>query len=327
MNAADTLAAAGRRQAEIDRHIAAAVKKLKDRLEARKGRPGRMSNAEQRIEDGLNAALKRLRAGHLPGELMSTARAPTDAVAASAQQNLQHHAAGAAVPSGRPAAGSSSSGAGRSSGGSSSGARGAAGARSGAGAGAAARAGGEEEDDDDDSADPIFRNYYRITPQQHAFNLSSKDHFKTGNAANLTTATYVPNDVIKSGCKRELIGVGSCHVHAPHLYLGLPIMVCPRCGWDAVDRNAITSGGWCDARRVYDDGIDEWVVGQRLVCAICKKKHDAAADVLRELQFPECCIMRVHEGLTAERTSPGRAQPSPDLCALQVDRVGVRSRP
>ena len=27
----------------------------------------------------------------------------------------------------------------------------------------------------------------------------------------------------------------------------------------------------------------------------------------------ECCIMRVHEGLTAERTSPGRAQPSPDL--------------
>ena len=37
----------------------------------------------------------------------------------------------------------------------------------------------------------------------------------------------------------------------------------------------------------------------------------------------------VHEGLAAERTSPGRAQPSPDLGAerrMQVDRAGVRSR-
>ena len=35
----------------------------------------------------------------------------------------------------------------------------------------------------------------------------------------------------------------------------------------------------------------------------------------------------VHEGLAAERTSPGRAQPRPDLGAerrMQVDRVWVR---
>ena len=35
----------------------------------------------------------------------------------------------------------------------------------------------------------------------------------------------------------------------------------------------------------------------------------------------------VHEGLAAERTSPGRAQPRPDLGAerrMQVDRVGLR---
>ena len=66
------LEAAGRRQAEIDRRIAAAQKELDDRKRARAGKgSGRMKKAEQKKDDSLNALLVRLRAGYLPGELMS----------------------------------------------------------------------------------------------------------------------------------------------------------------------------------------------------------------------------------------------------------------
>jgi hypothetical protein len=52
-------------------------------------------------------------------------------------------------------------------------------------------------------------------------------------------------------------------MHAPHLYLGLPKPPCPKCGWESVDKGCISLNGWCEARRVYDDGIDEWV------CLMC----------------------------------------------------------
>ena len=54
MDAAEILAAAGRRQADIDQRIREAEAKLKARAEARKGKPGRMTSAEQAIEDRLN---------------------------------------------------------------------------------------------------------------------------------------------------------------------------------------------------------------------------------------------------------------------------------
>jgi hypothetical protein len=89
----------------------------------------------------------------------------------------------------------------------------------------------------------------------------AKDCFKSG-AANRGSAIFRPKDVLKAGCVRNLIGVGPCHVHAPHLYLGLPMPPCPKHGWFSVDKGCIVTNGWCDARRVYDDGVDEWVVGQ-----------------------------------------------------------------
>jgi len=89
--------------------------------------------------------------------------------------------------------------------------------------------------------------------------------------------------VLKKGCDRKLIGVGPCHVHAPHLYLGLPKPPCPKCGWASVDKGAVVTNGWCDARRVYADGIDEWVIGQKLMCMLCKREHDKAQEELNEL--------------------------------------------
>ena len=111
--AEDELARSALRQAEIERRIAEAQQKLKDRELARKGRRGRMTVHEQAIENNLNALLVRLRRGYLPGEVMSTPSAPPAEVFASAQQHVQHHAAGGAAPAGRPApkAGGSADGA------------------------------------------------------------------------------------------------------------------------------------------------------------------------------------------------------------------------
>ena len=74
--AEDELARSALRQAEIERRIAEAQQKLKDRELARKGRRGRMTVHEQAIENKLNALLVRLRRGNLPGEVMSTPSAP-----------------------------------------------------------------------------------------------------------------------------------------------------------------------------------------------------------------------------------------------------------
>ena len=93
LNTAETLAEAGRRQAEIDRRMKEAEQKLKERAAARKRKQGRMPKAEQQKEDSLHALIVRLKRGFLPGEIMDVARAPADRVAASARQNLQHHAA------------------------------------------------------------------------------------------------------------------------------------------------------------------------------------------------------------------------------------------
>ena len=111
--AEDELARSALRQAEIERRIAEAQQKLKDRELARKGKRGRMTVHEQAIENNLNALLVRLRRGYLPGEVMSTPSAPPAEVFASAQQHVQHHAAGGAAPAGRPApkAGGSADGA------------------------------------------------------------------------------------------------------------------------------------------------------------------------------------------------------------------------
>ena len=252
------LAKSALRQAEIKRSIAEAELKLKNRELARKGRRGRMTVHEQAIENKLNALLVRLRRGYLPGEVMSTPSAPPAEVFASAQQNLQHHAAGGAAPAGRPAP------------------------KAGGSADGADDDGGGAGDEDDGEEDAAFRNYYRVTAEQRAFNVECKNQFKRS-GANLGSAIFRPPDVLKKGCDRKLIGVGPCHVHAPHLYLGLPKPPCPKCGWASVDKGAVVTNGWCGARRVYAEGVDEWVIGQKLMCMLCKHEHDKAQEELNEL--------------------------------------------
>ena len=221
--AEEELAKSALRQAEIKRRIAEAELKLKDRELARKGKRGRMTVHEQAIENKLNALLVRLRRGYLPGAVMSTPSAPPVEVFASAQQHVQHHAAGGAAPAGRPAP------------------------KAGGSADGADDDGGGAGDEDDGEEDAAFRNYYRVTATQRAFNIECKNQFK-GSAANLGSAIFRPPDVLKKGCDRKLIGVGPCHVHAPHLYLGLPKPPCPKCGWASVDKGAVVTNGWCGAK-------------------------------------------------------------------------------
>ena len=225
-----TLSAAGRRQAQLDKLIAEAEAELQQRKRNRQavhggqGR-GRMNAREQAIENKLNATLVRLRAGVLPGEQMSAARAPTEQVAHSAQQNAQHHASALNAPSGRTAP-APASGAENSS--SSSGARGSngSGSSSGSGGGSGGAGGDDADDEHDDLPDAAFHQYYRVSPQQKAFNQAAAKLF-TDREGKLPSATIQPGELLKGCCKPELIGVGACHVHAPHKYLGLPLPPCP----------------------------------------------------------------------------------------------------
>jgi hypothetical protein len=200
MNAHDELAAAGRRQADIDRRIADASRKLKERETARKGKPGRMKAAEQQKENDLHALLVRLKNGFLPGEMMTTARAPVAQVVASAQQNLQHHAADGVAPRGRPSPAGSGGGSG----------------------GGDIDGGGDEnggDDGDDGEKNHNFSNYYRVTPQQRAFNLEAKDHFKKAGSSRIS-AVYRPKDVLKARA-RPRPRARPC-ARAPHTHLRFP---------------------------------------------------------------------------------------------------------
>ena len=80
--------------------------------------------------------------------------------------------------------------------------------------------------------------------------------------------------MLKSRCDPALIGVGPCHVHHPRGILGLPLPPCPTHGWKSVDDQQIVTNGCTPGRRVYSgDGIDEWVIGQSLICKICQILH------------------------------------------------------
>ena len=57
----------------------------------------------------------------------------------------------------------------------------------------------------------------------------------------LRAAPYVS----KSGCNPAYIGIGTLHVHAPHLFLGYAVPPCPNCGWKSVDNDTIKIKGVC----------------------------------------------------------------------------------
>ena len=263
----------GQRQNQIFRMIEGKQAELDQRIAARKGKgSGRLSVAEQKKEDDLNALLVNLRLGYLPGERVPTARAPTAQVFQSARQHSAHHAGGLSVPAGRPRNDGGRAGRGNNDGDAGD-----------EGDGVDDVDGAECDAPDDGEADPAFTHFYRVPINQKAFNKWAAVQF-VRNGANLSSATFRPKDVIKAGCNRKLIGVGACHVHAPHRYLGLPLPPCPKHGWSSVDRKRVKSKGTCPARRVYDDGIDEWVVGSLVLCGLCEDEHNELAEELRGLE-------------------------------------------
>ena len=127
----------------------------------------------------------------------------------SAAKHPQHHAAAGAVPAGRRSDAKRS------------------------------RDADDDDDDetggdDDDGESTEFRQYYHVSPAQQAFN-EEVAHGYTHNELLRSEITVYPDNLLASGCKQELVGLGPVHVCAPQLHMGLPLTPCPRHGWAAVD--------------------------------------------------------------------------------------------
>ena len=231
------LAAAAARQQRINSLLAAENEKLAaiDAARKQKGR-GRPKVAEASRYAGIERRIARLERGLLPEEPEPhpTAAAPGD-LRASAAQHPRHHAAPQHVPPGRDSNFAT---------GNFNGARqGGGGGRGGGAVDAEQDGGGSDDDDDEESAD--FRHFYAISSNQRAWNSKVAREYAKGGAV-----VVQPPDLLRSGCDPALVGLGTVHIFAPHLHLGLPLPPCPRCGWDAVDSGQLTCKGWKPARRV-----------------------------------------------------------------------------
>ena len=259
------LSAAGAREADIAQQLTEARAKLKARKDARKGTgSGKLKGKEQRKDDALNALISRLERGILPGESAATTTAAPAELAASAQRHAQHHAAPATAPTGRPANASGAARAGPSG--------------SAAAASSGATGDGDDDDDgDDDAADgkqlaEFGSQYYTVPPAQKVFNLAKTQDFFNDRKGKIESPIYHPPNVLKSGCDPATIGLGALHVHAPKLYMGLLHPPCPHCkSWASVDARKVSVKGTCPARRVYADDRDEWLVGQKMICGVCRE--------------------------------------------------------
>ena len=267
---------AGRKRQEVDRLKIEKRKEL-DELHHRHTRSGggtgsgRWKKRDQDKKDELESELKHLEQGYLPDEVPAAARASADALRQGARQNAQHHAGGMPAPSGRVPSGRSS--------------------RTTGGAGSSDAAGSARDNDsssfadardDDGEEDVDFGNYYKVSAAQRAFNRERTVHFFR-NAANLQRACFEPRDVSKSGCDPACIGIGRLHVHAPHRFLGFELPPCPVHGWRSVDEGKVVTNGFCEARRVYAQEVDEWVAGQSMLCGICEAEKRQLQNELDEL--------------------------------------------
>ena len=268
------LAAAGARAAEIARLIQSEQAKLAaHKRTAKRGRP---NNAFAKKTAAFEQRIRRLQMNLLPGETVpstATQRAPGD-IAASAHSNAQHHARPAPVPNGRPqqqGGGSSSGGGGDERGG---------GERGGSGT-------ADDDGDDDDDEDPAFRNFYRVSPAQKHFNTSVMESYLATRTLSRKTKFVDPRDLIASNCDPAVIGVGRCHIFAPHSQAGLPMPPCPRCEWISVDEGEVKQRGSCPARRVFAEECDEWVAGVQLTCGRCQKEKEKAQEEVARLEEDE----------------------------------------
>ena len=272
------LSAAGERQQKLDALIDEEQAKLNaidaNRLSRGSGRP---PGAEARQVAAIERRIDRLRRGVLPDDPDAGAapRADID-LRASARQHPQHHAAAGVAPQGR----SSNSTGGGSSSGVGSGGRG-----GGGGSGGGADDDGVPDEDDDEESEE-FKQYYRVSSNQRAWNETVAHEYSNGLRDRGAIEVEPPN-LLRSCCDPALVGLGKVHICAPHLHLGLPLPPCPRHGWEAVDRGKLHSKFSCRARRVYADTTDEWLVGTVIICDLCKAEKRQKQSELDELEEEE----------------------------------------
>ena len=91
------LTEAGRRQAEIDRVLDEKKKQLQQLHDSHKRSgggtgSGRWKKADQKKKDKLEAQIKRLESGKLPGDTDDSPRRTVDELLSGARANPQHHA-------------------------------------------------------------------------------------------------------------------------------------------------------------------------------------------------------------------------------------------
>ena len=73
-------------------------------------------------------------------------------------------------------------------------------------------------------------NLLQVPPNQLAFNETCAKQLYS--AQSQIKRMYIdPDDLLKSGCQPELIGLGRYHHFSPSRHLGLPLPPCPRCGY------------------------------------------------------------------------------------------------
>ena len=251
---------AGERQREIDGLIAVENKKLEALAAERatKGR-GRPNTSHSSKVKAAGAKIARLMRNILPSEQAPHVPRSMLELVTSAAKHPQHHAAAGAVPAGRRSDAKRS------------------------------RDADDDDDDDetggddDDGESTEFRQYYHVSPAQQAFN-EEVAHGYMHNELLRSEITVYPDNLLASGCKQELVGLGPVHVCAPQLHMGLPLTPCPRHGWAAVDGNKVRTKGMCAARRVYAESVDEWLVGTKQVCSLCKGEREERKAELAELQ-------------------------------------------
>ena len=193
------LQAAGDRQERLDKLNAEHLKELADIVAAQKLRgSGRPKQAICNRKGALNKKIARLDNGLLPDE---SAEVPTvmskEQLAAGARDNAQHHGAPSQMASpGRPAKVPR------------------VGTASGGGGGDDGDGGGDDDDDDEEEEDPGFQQYYTVSSGQKAFNeQATRGYLKHGGES----PCIHPPSLLRGCCKSELIGLGPCHVHAPHI--------------------------------------------------------------------------------------------------------------
>ena len=263
LNAARSeLETAGERQREIDGFMAVENKKLEVlKAERAVNGSGRPNTAHSSKVKAAGAKIARLMRNILPSEQAPYVPRTMFELVTSAATHPQHHAAAGAVPAGRRSDAKRS------------------------------RDADDDDDDDetggggddDDGESTEFRQYYHVSPAQQAFN-EEVAHGYMHNELLRSEITVYPDNLLASGCKQELVGLGPVHVCAPQLHMGLPLTPCPRHGWAAVDGNKVRTKGMCAARRVYAESVDEWLVGTKQMCSLCKGEREERKAELAELQ-------------------------------------------